>query len=212
MKKINNDQQKNKADSTNLNSASAATLEYSGKIKVSYCKGNKVVKSKTYSNTGCGPLFKFIALSLQGDYRMAEKYRPVKVKLFNNLASHPENWSWDVVKPITNFITTTTTSDIAQISDEDGKIIGYKTILHFLVPAVLVDKSSISNNINSYINQICLYSGKELNEQNCSAYFLLTDVDDDGNLVWDGLDVQDIAENINILIDWEMSIKNNGGN
>lgn len=212
MSNTKNKKEINSVESTTLNSASTAALNYSGKIKISYCKGNKVLKSKTYSNAGCGPLFKFVAHCLQGDYRMAEKYRPTKIKLFNNTSSDPSDWAWKDIKAITNFVSTNTTSDIAVINDENGKIIGYKTILHFLVPAVLIDKSNINSVFDTYINQICLYSAKELDEEKCSAYFLLTKTDEENNLEWDGLKIQDIAENINILIDWEMSIKNGGGN
>jgi hypothetical protein len=59
------------------------------------------------------------------------------------------------------------------------------------------------------INQICLYSTKELIDKNCSAYFLFTS--EDGKS-WAGLSTEDLAENLNVLIDWEMSIMNAGGN
>jgi hypothetical protein len=80
----------NKAESATKSSSSSAALSYSGKVKVSFCKGTKVLKSKTYSNNGCGPLFKFIAQCIQGEYKQAEKIRPNKVKLFCNISDTPE--------------------------------------------------------------------------------------------------------------------------
>jgi hypothetical protein len=74
----------NKAESTTKCSSSTAALSYTGKVKISFCQGSKIIKSKTYSNNGCGPLFKFIAQCIQGEYKQAEKIRPNKVKLFFN--------------------------------------------------------------------------------------------------------------------------------
>ena len=70
------------------------------------------------------------------------------------------------------------------IKDDNNNIIGYKAILHFLVPAVYVDTSAIGEDSKGPgINQLCLYSTKEVNEENCSAYFLFTnkEIDDAGN-------------------------------
>lgn len=199
-------------DGAALSSSSSATLNYTGKVKISFCNGSKVFKSKTYSNNGCGPLFKFIAQCLQGEYKQAEKTRPTKVKLFYNTATSPVvNWHDSSIRVATNFITSNAPADIAVIKDyTTGQISGYKTILHFLIPAVFVDTSSVNDTFE--INQICLYPAKEFTDENCSAYFLFTETDEEGTVTWAGLSTEDLVENMNILIDWEMSITNAGGN
>jgi hypothetical protein len=167
----------NKAESTTKCSSSTAALSYTGKVKISFCQGSKIIKSKTYSNNGCGPLFKFIAQCIQGEYKQAEKIRPNKVKLFFN-TSDEVKLDWDKTKSATSFVTSNAPADIAVIKDDLSNIIGYKTILHFLVPAVFVNMETASNMNKSFeINQICLYSTKELVDKNCSAYFLFTSED-----------------------------------
>ena len=209
-------QNKNKVEQAANISSSSASLNYTGKVSVKFCKGNKVLKSKTYSNNGCGPLFKFIAQCLQGEYRQAEKLRPNKIKLFSN-TSEEVKLSWnETTKAVTGFVTSNSPADIDVIKN-GSEIIGYKTILHFLVPAVYVDSSKFNDDKQKFgITQLCLYSTKETDDAKCSAYFLFTnkETDDAGNEVevWDGLSTNDTDENVNLLIDWEMSIKNNGGN
>lgn len=222
MSDTKNKQNINKTDSTIQNSASVANLNYSGKIKINLCKGKKVLKSKTYSNNGCGPLFKFIAQCLQGNYRQAEKLRPNKIQLYSNLATRPDsaNYFGDDVHPITGFVTSNSPADIGEIRNGEH-IIGFKTVLHFLVPAVYIDKESLKNpdDINKpfSINQISLYSTKEYNISNCSAFFYLTkeikETTAEGSeevigVDWDGIGYDDLSENLNLLIDWEMSIEN----
>lgn len=210
---MNNVNLYSKTEESTLMSSSSVTLEYSGKVTVSLCKKDKILQTKVYHNAGCSSLFKFIALCLQGDYARADKYRPCRVQLFNNTSEYPpitEDLDWDKMKPLTGFISS---NRPATISENNGN---YSTTIHFLVPAVYINKKILENN---KINQICLYPGVVSDttiEDNCSAYFLFVKEEEqtDGSTIikWDALETTNENENINLLIDWELSIKNNGGN
>jgi hypothetical protein len=103
------------------------------------------------------------------------------------------------MKPLTGFISS---NRPAEINETNGN---FSTTLHFLVPAVYINKKILSNN---KINQICLYPGIESDfnvENNCSAYFLFTkeeaQADGNINIEWDALETTNENENINLLID-----------
>lgn len=200
-------------EESTLTSSSSVTIEYSGKVTISLYKKDKILQKKVYHNAGCSSLFRFVALCLQGDYKRAEKYRPCRVQLFNNTSEYPpvnNSLDWDKMKPLTGFISS---NRPAEINESSGN---WSATLHFLVPAVYINKKILSNN---KINQICLYPRIESDtniENNCSAYFLFTkeepQADGSINIEWDALETTNENENINLLIDWELSIRNNGGN
>lgn len=196
----------NNTEEATLSSSSSATLEYSGKITISWCRQNKILRKKIYHNAGCDLLFKFIALCWKGDYVRAEKYRPVKIQLFNNtmdnIPGSIEEMDWDRVKALTGFITMNRNAEINDESDGNG----FSTTLHFLVPTVYIKKNTTTNTIN----QIGLYSNAATKKEECSAYFLCVDADNPAE--WAPLETQNEDENINLIIDWELSIKNSGGN
>lgn len=209
---MNNINLYNKTEEPTLMSSSSVTLGYSGKVTISLCKKDKILQTKVYHNAGCSSLFKFVALCLQGEYMRAEKYRPCKIQLFNNTSdSPPESLDWSKLKPLTGFIYS---NRPATVSTDGEK---FSTIIHFLVPAAYIDKTILENN---KINQICLYPGAASDataKDNCSAYFLFVKEDEqaDGSTstVWDALEITNENENnINLIIDWELSITNNGGN
>lgn len=65
-------------------------LGYEGRISVSLVKGKKILKTKTYHNSGLPNLFKFLCMSLGG--RPAESLRPSAIQLFsvpNNSGTNP---------------------------------------------------------------------------------------------------------------------------
>lgn len=203
----------NKTEESTLLGSSSVTLEYFGKVTISLCKKDKILQTKVYHNAGCSSLFKFLALCLQGDYLRAEKYRPCKIQLFNNTSENPPapgNLDWDKMKPLTGFISS---NRPASISENNGN---FSAIIHFLVPAVYINKNMLEK---SKINQICLYPeiiSDATAKNNCSAYFLFVknenQADGKTSTKWDALETTDADENINLLIDWELSITNNGGN
>ena len=214
---LNIDNKNNTAEEAAKYDSSSAELSYIGKINIQFCDGNKILKRRTYYNNGCGPLFKFVAHCLQGDYSQAEKIRPNKIKLFSNNSTEVK-LDWTKTKSVSGFVTSNAPADIDVIKDDNKNIIGYKAILHFLVPAAFVDSKNIQEEDTnaqvkkgSGINQIGLYSTKETDDKKPSAYFLFKKTENEVD-IWDGLQTDDLSENINILIDWEMSIKNGGGN
>jgi hypothetical protein len=56
-------------------------IDYSGKVAIKVVRGNKVITSRTYHNSGCPSLFKFLCNCLAGEF--THSLRPSKIKLFN---------------------------------------------------------------------------------------------------------------------------------
>lgn len=63
-------------------SKTKSSLTYTGKIKVTLKKGDKVYTTKTFKNAGRWPLFRFFDHCLRGEYNFAEQYRPKFIDLF----------------------------------------------------------------------------------------------------------------------------------
>ena len=55
-------------------------ISYQGRVSVKIQRGNKIISSKTYHNSGMPSLFKFLANCLAGN--ISANGRPVKIKLF----------------------------------------------------------------------------------------------------------------------------------
>lgn len=178
----------------------SSSAKYTGKVTIAFQnKQKKTLSSKTYHNAGCGPLFKFMALCLQGNYKQAEKLRPNRIKLFYNSSLSPSDSTPTDTDSLalTSYVSSNRPAEINTNSDENS----YYTTFHFLVPAVYL-MSSLSSDEGLSINQIAIYPETT---DSCSAYFNLIDSE---NNEWDPIKLEDLDENINIIIDWQMSIMN----
>lgn len=63
-----------------LHTSGEQNISYQGTVSVKIQRGNKVISSKTYHNSGMPNLFKFLANCLAGNINVNGK--PVKIKLF----------------------------------------------------------------------------------------------------------------------------------
>ena len=185
----NNTKQKN----SNVN------LNYSGEITLKIQKNGKIISTKKYHNAGTNELWKFISYCVAGKYQSAENLRPQYIRLFKN-NNEPGGGLNTTDIYTASQIVLMNTSGAPQKWIEDSTIVGYKTILHFLIPFTFITEETV--------NEVRIYSKINRDSINdCSAYFQFTKTISD-ILEWDPIEVSDNFGNYNLIIDWEMRISN----
>ena len=182
-------------------------ISYSGKITVTVKNGNTIISKNTYKNNGGLNLWYFLCASLAGQYTNADQFRPYRIMLYyckdETVPTSIENLDQDNFVKLTSEIPINRASEVLPIK-ESGKTINYTATLHFLIPPAYFNAVE-----NAKINTVVLYGKKEPttpNKDNYSAYYFFAK---DG--AWDTpniLNLDDIKDNYNIIIDWEMSVDN----
>jgi len=181
------------------------SIGYSGIVKVSIKNSKKVVSSFTSHNAGAGPLFRFLAKCLQGNYSEAEVIRPVKVKLFNNtnelsiVKADPTKVTGDGVHAASDFIYYNTTATIDPEKDSSGNIVGYLATLHFKIPFAYLKTSQQT------FNQLCLYGSEAINDGDFSASYFITNAE---GTDWNNIDTAEFGNNYQLIVEWTMRLTN----
>jgi len=158
------------------------TADYTGNIILTIKAGKKVLSKTTYKNNGMLPLFKFIALCLEGAYSNAEYYRPCRITF-----AHVE----DKAQP-----TAIRKQSIPIYCNSRANKAGtnsWSTYLHFEVPA------SYLTGVEG-INQLCLYNSKDTDsytESLCAYFQLENDLELQAN------------KQYTYVVEWELNIANN---
>ena len=215
------------ADSSKEESALESTIRttssftYTGKVKVSIKKGDKVYSTKTYKNAGRWPLFKFFDYALRGEYTQADFYRPKVVNLFyldnagviptiNDSDNNPDVGSrvppyhtlfdfyeHDLMKKVSIIgYPYLTTPAVTEKDNTETAGIGFHSVTYkFNIPFTQI--GDVSNGINT----ICLY-GKinQTDLANPSCFFFVEDPDHPGyfgnlleDLIEEGMKLSDFS-------------------
>ncbi len=200
----------------------ANNIGYTGNITVTLKNGNKVVSTHHYKNNGKLNLWYFLSATLAGQYAEAELYRPTRIVLY---------WCKDEAVPTEDPIAgvdLTNTNSFVRLTGEisanratevlpvksGGTTVNWTATIHFLVPPAHFSKIK-----DAWINTAVLYGKTEPtsittnNKNNYSAIYFFTKQDEvSGEIKWIGDDdkiiVNDIKENYNLIIDWQMSFDN----
>lgn len=174
-------------------------LGYEGKVTLTLKSNNRVLKSKTYKNSGTNQLFKFLGYCLIGAYEEANRLLPTKILLLRNTTANqgPAGATPTSVVPCSTWQTRDTQTTPTIISDSATSQV--KVVYSFEVPRAAIE---------SPFNQIALYGAfaEDLSSDihDFSAYYYLTDSRGDFELQntasWSATTV--------LLIEWELSISN----
>lgn len=188
-----------------------AKVGYQGAVKVAVLKGKRVINSKVYKNEGRWPLFYNISLSLAGNYKEAERFRPKFLKMFQ-LGIAGDNIPAGI--PVFGSLPVTSLNDVLYNNTIDSNyVIGTSTTvvedystatLKFLIPFSQIDTTK-------YTNLIALYSStyKKDNANPC-AYIIIADENNPNLLGNLGPSTQlDNENDYNLYIEWSMKVQNN---
>lgn len=172
----------------NIKGKAELDLQYVGRVSIKLAAGNKVLSTLATHNTGGTALFNYLVLCLAGEYAVAERQRPLKIKLFQHSGNPTGNieLTTDQNDEASNFIAMTSAPTIKEKS----------IILHYIIPFSQITKDKI--------DQICLYGVGETSNQNYSAGFLIKD--DNGALA--PITITKAMSNLSLILDWELSIGN----
>lgn len=190
-------------------------ISYAGIVNIKLQHGKKTIMSKKYHNNGMPDLFKFLCLALAGSY--TDALRPCKIKLFcydqafsQSSAISPATFDWATAfadnstrpKDASPFVVYDATPIVSR-KVKDG-ITSYDVSFHFRVPGSLISNDVI-HMIGLYANNV--YIGLEAS---ASAYYLLTERNNEQRLVWSPIELgtDKISGNYSLIIDWTMSITN----
>ena len=170
----------------NLVSTGTQNVNYLGEVTVKLTRGDKVIKSKKYSNSGMPGLFKFICNALAGNF--SEVAHPCQIKLFNYLRADdildedatPSNFNWETahstnnIRGCTPYILYDTTPKVKRETGTTDKDY-YTTTYHFRVPFSLISESRI--------HAVGIYPANVVSDgTDAYAYYLFTEIGTDGNL------------------------------
>lgn len=179
------------------------TLKYSGEVKVSLMKDNKVLSSKTYHNTGYPNLSKFICNALAGNYTAGA--RPCYVVLYNKgsteSATEPNYEASLLITPAVLNDTTAVVKSVAVGNDVDH----YTTTFHFRIPYAYLGANAVYKAalVSSSFNHEYASASDEL-----FASFPFTKTVE-GVVDWDPINIDVTkAGNYSIIIQWVMTIAN----
>ena len=196
-------------------------IGYQGSVSVKIQRGNKIISSKTYHNSGMPSLFRFLANCLAGS--VSANGRPVKIKLFEfpqgllaregseeNKAPAEFNWNsiWGEndpgLQPITvsPYVSYDSLPIVASgnSAEDAGQATGaeplketayYSTTLHFRIPSSYLSGKAV--------HMIGLYPNNAISDQaDVLAYYLLTD---DKTTDWKPIDLSSITSTFSLIID-----------
>ena len=183
---------------------------YEGKVTLRLQNGhNKTIMSKQYHNTGMSSLFKFLCTALAGEY--TDALRPCKIRLFTykkavESDSKPSDFNWEsefngasateLPTAASPFVLYDSTPTINKVGNS------YTTTFHFRIPCSLISQDLV-HMIGFFSNNV--YTGLE---KDASAYYLLTEKNNDGVLEWAPLDLTEVSGSYSLIIDWTMSVEN----
>lgn len=206
-----------------LHASGEQSIGYQGKVSVKIQRGNKIISSKTYHNSGMPNLFRFLANCLAGS--ISTNGKPVKIKLFefpsklinrenSNEIKSPTEFNWNtiwgkdsspiVVSPFVSYDSlplvtsgkSTENTDQAKDAETPIENTYYSTTLHFRIPSSYLSGQSV--------HLIGLYPNSATSDKDdVLAYYLLTD-----NNEWAPIDLSNITSTFSLIIDWTLAIKN----
>lgn len=189
---------KKKSNQENI-STQINSLAYQGKVTFQVMRGNKIINTKKYLNSGLPDLFRYIGHALAGTVYSA--LRPCKIALFNcNTGGvlDPANFNWDTAQnrglltPISPYVVYDATPVVLSTAT------GYSTTFRFKVP------------FNWLYSKDFNVLGLFTENNTACAYYLFTKDDGTGKKVWDtpGEELDDITTNYSLVIEWTMEISN----
>ena len=180
------------------------SITYSGKILIKKFYKDKVIEEKSQRNHGYLPLFKFLCYCLQGNYTIADRIIPNKIKLFGK-NSYLDSWKteghedyegMDIIEVLrdaslhSNFIYTNKYPTLTQTESQ------VSTSLHFSLNSKYL--------IGDGIYVIALYGASTTDELSPSAVVILLD---DSKTELEPITFDDEQAN-NIVIDWTLQFDN----
>lgn len=182
-----------------------AYIGYSGKVSISTYCGKIKTSERTIQNSGCSPLFKFIAKALCGEF--AQEMRPCKIRLFTRynsaeeVASLPTTWKFNTDAAISNYIYQ---NSACITTTKDGEIVAEYT---FRIPYYSI---YMSNN-SAQIYKIALYPERVSDTASDRCAFIGLTVQDatTNEEAWapDEIIASDNYNNF-YEVKWSMTIKN----
>ena len=164
---------KNKKEQTN------SSISYTGKVKIEFLHGNKVVKTLKKKNTGMMPLFSFLARCLAGDFD-SNGY-PRYIRLFSGD-------SWEHRNEVTTAAIPASSVGINLSSLSDDKAV---VAFEFLIPYSMLPNGTSATMLAIYSNT------NRVKRESPSAYIILGDEDE---IEGDGKS--------NIKVTWSMMVSN----
>ena len=174
-------------------------VSYSGKVTLKIKRGNKVLTSKTFHNSGTNKLFKFIADALAGNFNV--DLRPTQIKLFG-LQSDPDDLpatpKFTKNCSISTYIIASPAVATAPVASG-----GYAITYHFSIPSSYITGDKIY--------KMALYPRKVSNIETdmCAKFlFIKPDETNDTSFVWYPQELAVNIDNYMLLVDWEMKIDN----
>ena len=184
------------------NTLSASSIKYEGIVTISVVdNGGRTIYSRSGHNQGTAKLFNFLASCLAGKYTDANEYRPSYVRVFSlGQAGEtiPETPTYDDEKTMAPVLAMP-----AVKYDSDAHSATYK----FMIPYSRLDLSAAVGDANLY----CIYgNANKTTASDNSAYFIVTDEDDDTKLgkAFDWATAKAQQNKLNLVIEWTMTIGN----
>lgn len=166
------------------------SIKYSGKVKISEYNGTVKISEKEIKNSGFLPLFKFLTYCLQGNYKVADNIRPIKIKTFYNSSKASEIDPNNKVGSSTAFIY----ADSMPLINNDDETSSSLT-LHFSIPCAYL--------VGTQINQLRLYAANTKDDDPSAEVFLLNKEGE-----WDPITIDGQKNTYNLSIDWTLKISN----
>lgn len=182
-----------------MSSINETSLSYSGKVKITLKQGDQVLSVKEYKNSGAAALFRFIGYCLAGNFTLAGRLRPFKIKLLQDTgdAGTPPNAN-------THYEERSIFIDLATAPEIVNSAVNCQVKFSFIFP--------IANVNGSGANTIAIY-GTDVNDiENFSAYYRLLKpkANNDNEVDWDPIIInpEDKEENKVFAVEWTMTISN----
>lgn len=189
---------KTKLEPKDITSTQLDTLSYQGKVKFQILHGNKIISTKHYSNNGLPDLFKYLSYALAGVQYSA--LRPCKVAIFQcstkDAYADPTAFNWNTavedkaLAEVSPYVVYDATPVVASTTK------GSSTTFRFKIPFNWLYRKTF--------NTLGLFTE---NNAPC-AYYLFTKENSDGSKKWDTQELDDIAGNYSLIIEWTMEISN----
>lgn len=172
-------------------------FNYSGKVTIKTLHKDKVVKTRTIKNTGCGPLFDCVVRALKGNN--TTDLSPKYIRLYHTSSTIPasenplkEEYIGTLTKEKTVIPVLLDDSEITSESNDEASI-----EYSFLVPASILSEVTSEEKVNL----IGIYNSLNMNERkNPSAYIRLADDEE--------IQGTELATGVSYMIIWKMTFQN----
>jgi len=190
--------------------SNSVSLAYRGDVKLTVSQGNTILETKQYKNAGTLPLFRFLGNCLIGNFQVAAKLRPFKIKLLIDPSDSPvqgENVSTDLpaYTEASNFIFLAQAPELTTFGSEINGSCQVK--FSYIFP--------IANVFESGANTIAIYGVDETEPTRFCAFHKLTKTEASetgtGNTItWDPIKLteEDYENNKIFALEWTMTITN----